>query len=187
MPHAGFERRTVERRANPLRRTVVPSERLLRGPDAVVRCSVSLPSRTRLTFTCQAPAGRHMPLSDLQRELVDDLAVAIARERGGQDAGAMARAILAHESSVRMLVGLTEGAGEAAYYGPLMWGVQRLAFDADGVHERAGSQVTKCGDRDDLERWVREQGAALAWLHPRFRWVRQAPCPRAPRPPRRGD
>lgn len=112
-----------------------------------------------------------MPLSDLQQELVDDLAIGIARERGGQDAGRMARALLARESSVQMLVGLTEGAKEAAYYGPLMWGVQRLAFDADGVSERAGAQVTKCRHRDDIERWVREQGAALAWVHPRFRWV----------------
>lgn len=111
-----------------------------------------------------------MSLSDLQQGLVDNLAVAIAQEHGGQDAVNMARALLEEDSSTRLLVGVTEGAQKVVYYGQTMWGVKMYEFDADGVVLGSGSQVEECGHRDALERLVRANQAGLAWVHPRFEW-----------------
>lgn len=103
--------------------------------------------------------------------LEDEFAVAIATARGGADAGDMARAVLDHDRCPRILLGLTDGAQQAAYYDGVTWSVQFIPLNRDGLSTDRRLQVTKLPHRSQAETWVRDHAAGFAWLHPRVRWI----------------
>lgn len=107
-------------------------------------------------------------------ELEDDLAVAIAKGRGGEAAGKMARLVLERDRPRNDLVGVTADAEAAIYYGATKMNLRRVPFDVDGFDGMNGSTVESFEQvHPNLDEWVREHADVFGWVHPRFRWVLQ--------------
>lgn len=103
--------------------------------------------------------------------LEEDLAKAIAKVRGGEAAGRMARALLERDRGGHLLIGLAEGGEHALYYDSVRFSIQLVPFSPDGVDGIGTREVTRAPHRRDVEALVQEADLALAWVHPRFRWL----------------
>lgn len=112
-----------------------------------------------------------MHADSLTEEIQPELAAAIARARGRDGAGKMARELLERDSRTGLLVGLTDDAEEAVYYDTLTWSLRAVGFDVNGVDGLGARTLGKRRHRRHAERFVRERADEFAWVHPRFRWV----------------
>lgn len=113
-----------------------------------------------------------MSMAQRADRVEEEIAVAIARARGGKGAGKMARELLARDSGPGLLVGLAAGAEQAVYYDSVTWSVTFVGFDESGVDGHVEAQaVERCRHRQYAERFVRDRADEFEWVHPRFRWV----------------
>jgi hypothetical protein len=113
----------------------------------------------------------HAPEVDRQA-VYADLASTLQRLRDGVHARDMAADVFRHATGSTALVGLTDGGERAVFYEANARTLVAVPLDEHGL------------DRPDTERlwnrlsdptgWVDARGGDLAWVHPRYRWVRDA-------------
>lgn len=99
-------------------------------------------------------------------EVYQGLARTLAGRSRGDHADGMARGLLAHESELRELVGVTADGDRALFYGSTNRTLLAVGVDAHGV---GSVERTLARDLDDPAAWLDVYGDDLAWIHPRYR------------------
>lgn len=115
---------------------------------------------------------------DQPQSILEELTITIAKRRGGEGAGRMARELLIRESYSYALVGLRADGERAVFYERTRGQLTTVPIDGDGVD---GLGAMGVGERlkvhTDLEVFIQDHTDLFGWVHPRFRWVFDADEP----------
>lgn len=105
--------------------------------------------------------------------LIDDLAIAMTRVRGGKAAGRIAREILARDTRQQRVIGLSPSADAVFLYQYSLRTVVQVPITETGLAEGlATTESEHLRDISRLESWLpTQEPTAFSWLHPRYRWL----------------
>jgi hypothetical protein len=106
-----------------------------------------------------------MPTDAGRDDALGPIAAAISRRRPGEDAAAMARALLRYESGTRTLVGLTADASTALFCDGEAGTLTAVRVEERGV--TATSEILSWGVHD-AGAWVDLYGDHVDWIRPRY-------------------
>lgn len=111
------------------------------------------------------------PEVDRQR-VYAELTGVLQQVRGGVHARDMAAAVFRHATGSTALVGLEADGERAVFYESNARTLVAVPLDAHGLdHADAEGLWNRLADPTG---WVDARGEDLAWVHPRYRWVRSA-------------
>lgn len=109
----------------------------------------------------------------LDRQTVfESLFDALCDRRDGVHQREMAAAALRHETGLRELVGLVDGAERAVYYCGASRTVVAIPLDADGL--ATDESTLRWRFVGDAASWVDASRDELDWRHPRYDWLGDA-------------
>lgn len=125
-----------------------------------------------MRYSALVPA--HAQRDIMHETLVDELAVALARTRGGTAAGRIARDILDRDTRLQHVIGLSSAGDAVLYYQHSLRAVIEFPLTDTGLDEGLSTcELEQLGNADRIESWIaRCDPDMFSWLHPRYRWIR---------------